>query len=252
MSRSFPAALGLAAIAMVAFQGRARADFLPRNWPWYHHHAIDSRGHQPEPLAAPLFLAAYDEDTVLYLLDQGVLRGYEGKPLAEDTVLSRLEAAFLVGRWMEAANRGRRPTFTRAHRGSVPLLLVPHDSWAREPAVLALQEGLVRTFKEKARWDAPLTRYELASISARALKALARTRFVYLYFRGEPRAQYQDLYFAPGWVYPRLRLALRSGVVEGAGPDRFGGKDFVRGHELARTLRRLLIVAREYSSPVPD
>ncbi len=191
------------------------------------------------------FMAPYSEDSLLFLKTRGMLDGYAGGDLALDRVVDRRSAAFLMGKFLQFVELRHGRIFPEVASDRIHLVLEP-EMWGHRQVELALRADLLRPYKVSDWWRRPLSRYELATVAARAVQGLSRRLRIFRYHDGEPSARYRDLHAYPTLAYWNLSRALKTGVVEGAGPELFGGKEAVRGHELVRTLRRLLIIAQAY------
>jgi hypothetical protein len=213
--------------------------------PRYYAGRIDLHVGPKQILPRSEFMAPYSDDTLLFLKTRGMLDGYAGADLALDRVVDRRSVAFLMGRFLQLVEARHGRIFPEVASDRIHLVLEP-DMWGHRQVELALRADLLRPYKVSDWWRRPLSRYELATISARAVQGLSRRLRIFRYHDGEPAVRYRDLHVYPTLTYWNLARALKTGVVEGAGPEFFGGKEPVRGHELARTLRRLLLIAQAY------
>jgi hypothetical protein len=223
----------------------AGSGLLGKLRPRYYDRRIELRlGPRKVPVRSE-FMAAYSDDTLSFLKTRGLLDGYQGPALEDDEVLDRRSAAFLVGK-LAAFVEARRGRVFPEELEYVTHVVVEPDMWGHRQVDLALSTGLMRPYSVRDWWNRPLSRFELASIAARAIDGLAARLRIFRYFDGEPSAHYRDLHALPSLAYGDLARALKTGVVEGVSEELFGGKDAVRGREMARTLRRLAVIALAY------
>ncbi len=237
--------LALLAALAVPLDLFAGAGLLERVRPPFYAERIDLHVGPVTLMTRAEFMASYSEETLLYLRTRGLLDGYEGTDLDADRVVDRRSAAFLLGRLIQDVEQTRGRLFPDVESDLRHVLMEP-EMWGHHQVGMTLRAGLMHPYKVSDWWRKPITRFELARISARAVQALSSRLRVFRYYRGEPAAGYWDLHAYPGGVYPGLARALRTGVIQGASEGTFGGRDLIRGHEMSRTLRRLLLISRAY------
>ncbi|MBI3891947.1 MAG: hypothetical protein HY303_10510 [Candidatus Wallbacteria bacterium] len=241
--RRLAMALGLAMLLAPPCDGGT--GLLGKVRPRYYAGRIDLHVGPKKVLARSEFMAPYSADTLQFLKTRGVLDGYQGPALEDDEALDRRSIAFLVGKFVQLVEA----RYGRIFPDELDYLTHPviePAMWGHLQVELALGSGLVRPYDIGDWWNKPVSRFELAAIVDRALDGLGSKLRIFRYYDGQPSAHYLDLHSLPTLAYHKLARSLKTGIVEGASADTFRGKQAIRGHEMARTLRRLIVIALSY------